>query len=168
MAASVEQLIVSIDPGEVVLGYTVGVFKGQQRALLEHGDLRDVDVEKAVRWLDSLLSSRFPHVLALEGFYFQGEKRSNNAGAARASAITHAIHGAALMWSRRANEGLTQVIVVSKNEANATLGLTGACSKDRIKRAIDAVFPGNELMNQHQRDAALVLLAGRTRSGRTV
>jgi hypothetical protein len=161
-----EQVIIAIDPGEVVMGYTVGGFRGQQRRLIDFGDLKDVDAERAVRWLDALCCGRWPNVIAIEGFTFQGEKRSNNAGAQRAAAVTNALHGAALMWTRRANDSLTQVIMVSKNDANKTLGLTGACPKDRVKRAIDAVFPGNKLANQHQRDAALVLLAGKTRSGR--
>lgn len=161
-----ELVILSIDPGEVVMGYTVGGFRGQARRLIDFGDIRDVDAERAVRWLDAVCSGRWPNVIAIEGFNFQGEQRSNNAGAQRAGAITNALHGAALMWSRRANDSLTQVIVVSKNDANKTLGLTGACSKDRVKRAIDSVFPDNKLANNHQRDAALVLLAGKTRSGR--
>lgn len=163
-----EQIIVAIDPGEVVMGYTVGGFQGQQRRLIAQGDLKNVDAEKAVRWLDALLGDRFPNLVCIESYLFQGPDRSNNPHAFRLSSLVGALQGAALMWSRRANDSITQVLLVSKGEANGTLGLTGKCSNDRIKRALEAVFPGNKLSNEHQRSAALVLLAGRTRSGRLV
>lgn len=163
-----EQHILAIDPGQVVLGYCLGAFKGQQRSLIDFGSVKDTDPEKLVRWLDAILGARWPHLVAIESYDYQGPERSHNRNAFTMSGIAGGIQTAVLMWSRRANDSLTQVIMVSKNDANATLGLTGKCSKDRVKRAIDAVFPGNRMANQHERDAALVMVAGRTRSGRTV
>ncbi|HKY40673.1 MAG TPA: hypothetical protein VJN18_32280 [Polyangiaceae bacterium] len=158
--------ILALDPGEVVLGYCLGSFTGQQRSIIQSGDLRDVDADKAVRWLDAICCDRWPLVIAVESYVFQGTDRSGNKNAFNISRLVGALQGAALMWSKRANDSITQVILVSKSDANASIGLTGATPKSRVRRAIEALFPGTKFANEHQVDAAAVLMAGRARAGR--
>jgi Holliday junction resolvasome RuvABC endonuclease subunit len=158
-----EQIILGIDPGEVVLGYCIGGFKAQQRRIIASGDLRDVTPDKLARWMNALCCQYRPDVVAIEGYDWQGEERSANQNAFKCSRLAGDVEGAAQMWSLVCSDGLMTVVVVSKSEANRTIGVTGKTPKSRVKGAIEALFPGAQLPNEHQRDAAVVCLAGRYR-----
>lgn len=159
-------IILGLDPGHVALGYCVVRFVGQRREFVNAGELKEADAPKITRWLNALCNDCWPNVIGIEDYCWYGAERSANPNAFALSQIVGTIEGAARMWTRLSNDDTTDVLRVRKVDANRAVGITGKAPKSRVKAAVEALFPGAKMTTEHQRDAAVVCMAAKTRAGR--
>lgn len=158
-----EEVVLGIDGGRLVLGYCIAGFLAQRRRVISSGSLRDVEPLKLVRWLQALLLEHQPHVVAIEDYCWYGPERSSNSNAFEQSRIVGDVEGAALMWGEIRSPGCVRVARIRKADANRAMGLVGKTAKSRVGTAVRAFFPTASFNNEHERDAAVVCVAGHFR-----
>jgi len=172
--------IVSADPGLNTTGHgTLFDFAGARRTLESTGIISTPKGWSYERKMDAqvvafraLLEKKQPHVFGIETYGYQGPRS----------------HSAAAFWMSRlvgrfeeaAEKSGCWVVRVTKQEANAALGLRGKVSADRVRQMVDAMFPMREVPSvsddmaytiaakrrprtDHEYDAVLVLVGAAQR-----
>jgi Holliday junction resolvasome RuvABC endonuclease subunit len=153
--------VLGIDPGLASTGLAL-VNCGERRVLHCHRFNTDSmfstaeRVEMIAEVVGSWVSSHRPDLVSVEGWTWHGAAGYQAANLAR---VIGEIVGTVRMLG-------VPLLEVTTTEAKAAIGLRGKVSKARVKLAVNAMFCGERLPNEHTRDAAVVAYAGARKRAR--
>ena len=147
-------LILGIDPGITCTGLAVAEFSARTRRIVECVSVRDTSVGV---WENiNALCERYEHIpcCGIEAYTYYGPASANKNAMLLAGFVgeirAHWVH-----------TSIDELIEIRKVEVNRAIGIrSGKAPKARVKRALEALFPGQlGGTNEHERDAAAVAVA---------
>ncbi len=154
--------ILGIDPGIRHTGLCVVAFTGHKREVVTVDELKACSPANVRSPLRALIHESGVDFVGIEDFHWMGADISVGKHSLELCKLIGAIfaicHGAMG----------TEPVMLRKQACNAAIGITGKTPKSRIARAVSALFPGVKISNEHKRDAAVVAMAARSVSRKSV